>query len=199
MSDPSPKSIQDLIELLRGTYALMGQRISDPALGMLVADLSVYPRESVIEALSRCRQECQTLTISAILDRMPSEHPTPEEAWALCAPTFHDEGVTVVRTDEMAQACGAAWTLRDDMIQTRQAFLEKYRALVAEARRLRRPPRWTVSLGTDPAGRVSVLRDAVAAGRLSKEAAERMIPPSHQAEFARVVDALARKMLMGEA
>jgi hypothetical protein len=93
--------------------------------------------------------------------------PGAEEAWAI-AVAAQDERVTIVWTDEIAQAMASAKPIMDmgDEVGARMAFKEAYLRLVAEARQRRAPMQWVAALGHDEAGRASALREAAAKGRV---------------------------------
>ncbi len=93
--------------------------------------------------------------------------PGPEEAFAL-ALRGADEAVTIVWTDETAQAWAIAKPVMDlgDEVGARMAFREAYGRLVDAARRERRPANWSASLGFDLAGRAQALDAAHSAGLL---------------------------------
>lgn len=149
-----------LIEAVRGTYAVIGQRMTDVELAMLVSDLSEYDPGVVITALARCRRELKRITLSDILDRLPGGHPGPEEAWALVSKSLANEAVSIVWTDQMREAMSVALALGDDRIAARMAFRETYVRFVSDARAKRLPLRWSASLGWDASGRELAQREA---------------------------------------
>lgn len=169
-----------LIEALAVAAEITGTDMSPGAAKVMVADLSQYPEIQVLKALERCRREVKgRLTLADILGRLEDGRPGPEEAWSMLP---RSESATVVWTDEMAEAYGVASPLMDDPVAARVAFLEKYRALVRQARDDRKPVKWTPSLGTDKGARDSVLEDAVQRGRLPPAAAERLGCVMHNPE-----------------
>jgi hypothetical protein len=56
------------------------------------------------------------------------------------------------------------------------AFLEAYKAMVQAARDAGKVPRWSPSLGTDPASREGVLLEAQAKGRLPASFVAGLLP-----------------------
>lgn len=173
-----------LVEALAVTYAAVGQEISDAAMEIMARDLSAYPLEGVLHALSRCRKELRRVTLADILDRIPGGHPNAEEAWAIVARSLNDERVTVVWTDEMSRAFGVALNLQDDPVAARMAFKECYAKEVNQSRNNGTAPRWHVSLGHDPYGREAPILEAVKCGRLTADYAASLLPyrdqPSEQ-------------------
>lgn len=159
-------SSSKVIEAIAVTAELCG-RVFSPAAAMVFAgDLEGFPEASVIAALARCRKEVRgVLTVQDVISRMDDGRPGVEEAWAMIP---RDEQSSIVWTEEMAQAFGAAAPLlaEGDKIAARMAFKEAYAKLVSEARERREPPTWTPSLGSDVAGRQLALIDAVRAQRL---------------------------------
>jgi len=103
--------------------------------------------------------------------------PTADEAWAT-AIKADDEAVTVVWTDETAQAWGVARAIMEegDQVGARMAFRAAYDRAVTEAREHGRPVRWTVSMGQDPRGREEAINAAVETGKIAPERAARLIP-----------------------
>lgn len=91
-----------------------------------------------------------------------------DEAWAI-AVSSADEAVTVVWTDEIAQAWGVVRSIFNlgDEVGARVAFRDAYNRMVAEARREARPPKWSTALGLDKRLQDDAARAAFAVGRLS--------------------------------
>lgn len=109
--------------------------------------------------------------------------PGADEAWAI-ALRGQDERETVVWTEEIAGALTAARPIlaAGDDIGARMAFRQAYDRLVSEARRARRPMRWTPSLGTDSTRREIALTTAVSAGLLPAPTAAALLPPPTPAD-----------------
>jgi hypothetical protein len=156
-----------LHEHIQVTAEVMGQRLSDAAVAAIADKLKGYPLDDVRQALDRCAAERRSLRLADVLERLPGCHPGSEEAWALVAPALADDGATVVWTDEMAKAFGAAATLKRDPVAARMAFKQAYERQVGESRG--KMPKWWPSLGTDPHRRQSALNQAAALGRLPKD------------------------------
>jgi hypothetical protein len=157
--------------LSRGQYTP-----NETATGMFFNALARYPMAEVRAAMNahisdpqRGRFVPTPADILAQLDLMASNDGRPgvEEAWAI-AVSGKDERVTIVWTDEIAQAMASAKPIMDlgDEVGARMAFKEAYARLVADARQQRRPMRWVAALGHDEAGRASALREAAAKGRV---------------------------------
>lgn len=142
-----------LTEAVKGTYAVIGQSMTDMELAMIVSDLSAYAPDAVMTALTRCRRELKRITLADIIDRLPGGHPGPEEAWAIVSKTLGDESVSIALTNEMARASAVSSSLANDPVAARMAFKECYVKLVSEARIKQQPPKWIVSLGWDTNGR----------------------------------------------
>ncbi|MBE0615222.1 MAG: hypothetical protein IH604_16235 [Burkholderiales bacterium] len=168
---------KQLLQAIAVTAELTGTQLSDAAARVMARDLARYSEPQVLGALTRCRRELRPrgLTIEAVISRLNDGRLGAEEAWA-SAPK--NEVQSVVWTEEMAQAWGIAAPLlaEGDAIAARMAFVETYRKLVQAARDAGTPVRWTPSLGHDPAGRESVLLEAVRKGRLAWEHAARLLP-----------------------
>lgn len=148
-----------IAEAVKATYEVVGQSTTDLQLAVLIDELSRYPSDQVMTALSRCRKELRKLTLADILDRLPGGHPGPEEAWAMVSKALQDESVSIAWTDEMAEACGVARGLASDPVAARLAFKETYIRLINDARAKATPVRWRVSLGYDTQGREEAHRE----------------------------------------
>lgn len=160
-----------LTEAVKGTYAVIGQSMTDTELAIIVSDLAVYPPTAVLTALTRCRRELKRITLSDIIDRIPGGHPGVEAAWAMVSTVIRDEQASIVWTDEMRQAYGVAMALADDPVAARMAFKESYLAQIGEARARGQLVKWSVSLGWDKQRREIVVKEAVEKGRLTHASA----------------------------
>lgn len=111
--------------------------------------------------------------VREIIDRSTGR-PSADEAWALALQAA-DEEDTVVWTDEIAQAYGAASEIliAGDKIGARMAFRAAYERIVRDSVG---PAKWQVSLGHDPERREAAIAKAVQVGRLSHEQAARFLP-----------------------
>lgn len=166
----------ELIKAVMVTAELMGTALSADGARVMCDDLDAYPEPQVMGALTRCRREVRNrLTLADIIARLDDGRPGPDEAWAMIP---RSEAETVVWTDEMAQAHGAAAPLLEagDQIAARMAFREAYARLVTQARADRLPTRWMPSLGHDRDGREKPLREAVQLGRLQSDAVTKLLP-----------------------
>lgn len=165
-----------LIKAMGVTLEITGTQLSDGAVKVMLADLKPYPEALALAALRRCCRELKgRLTLSDILSRIEDGRPGPEEAWAMVP---KDEASSVYWTGEIRAAFSTAYGLlnENEIVQARMAFLERYKVLVQKARDEKLPIEWEFSPGTDPAGRETVLLEAVEKGRLSAEGAQRMLP-----------------------
>lgn len=169
-----------LIEQVMATAELLGGELKPVAAGLMAEDLSHYPHDLVRKALRRVRAEhTGKLTLKAIIDRIDEAvgRPSPNEAWATASQAI-DESKTVVWTDEIQQAWGAAQPLAQagDMIGARMAFLSAYERLVRDARDERRLPVVTISEGWDAAGRAAAVEKAARLGYVAPEQAQAYLP-----------------------
>jgi bacterioferritin-associated ferredoxin len=200
---------KELLEAIAVCAALTQTQMPEAAARAMAEDLARYPHFHVLGALTRCRRELRgRMTLADVIERLDDGRPGPQEAWAIVAPTFANEGPTVVWTDEMAEAMGVAQKC-GDVVAARMAFLESYRTLCQRSRDAGAPAHWTPSLGWDKNGRDGPLLDAVAAGKLPAAHIEqfligdtaradllRLAPPD-QAKKA-VLDAMIRDRPEGE-
>lgn len=182
---------ESLLQAIGVTAELTNTDLSKPALKVMAIDLSAYPEPMVLKALTRCRRELKgKLTVGEVVSRLDDGRPGPEEAWSMIP---HDEGTTVVWTDEMAQAFGVANDLLPNMVQARLAFVEKYTAMVREAREKGLAPNWRVSLGHDPEGRAAPLLEAVDKGRITAAQANRLLPAAVHRDVVQRLEAMQAK------
>ncbi len=167
---PSPKVV--IAQALAVTMELCGTQFTEAAVRAICDQLATYPVPLVLRALERCGRELQTrLTLAAILQRIDDGRPAADAAWALVWPC--DEARTLVAPDEALQAVQEVRHLEETA--ARMAFRARYEELVREAREVRRPAHWAVSLGTDPEGRRRALTAAEQAGRLPQGEAQRLL------------------------
>ena len=165
-----------LIEAIAVTAELTGTKLSDAAAQVMFSDLSLYPENQILTALTRCRRELKgRLTIAEIISRIDDGRPGVEEAWAMVPKS---ESESVVWTEEMAIAMRNASGLLDegDSVGARMAFKEAYLKLCQQARDIQKPVIWKVSLGYDTRGREGAIIEAVKLGRLPVAHATQFLP-----------------------
>lgn len=166
----SKNEAREIIDALTVCAEITGADMSVGAARVMAQDLARYPHQQVIGSLARCRRELRNrLTLADIIARLDDGRPEPEEAWSIVAGSLQDESVTVVWTQEMAEAFGIALGLSGDRVAARMAFKESYEKAVAESRRAGKPVSWSISLGHDRHGRDGPLLAAVAKGLLALE------------------------------
>jgi hypothetical protein len=185
-----------LLKAIAVTTELTNTELSPAAARVMAEELAAYPELQVKAALKRCCRELRgRLTLAEVLLRIEDGRPTPEEAWALVP---KDEAASAVMTAEMADAFRTAYAMvaAGELIPARMAFLERYRALVQQARDARRPVEWMFTPGTDASGKELVLLDAVEKGRISAEAAQALLPYHREDEglSARLLSAAGRSV-----
>jgi len=168
----------EIIKAVAVTAELTGTQMSEAGMEAMCEHLGGYDTQAVLTALHRCQLELRGgLSLGAVMDRLDDGHPGPEIAWAMVARLGEDD--SVVWTEEIAQSFGLVRGMLSDRVGARLAFIESYRSKLAIARAEKRGPVWWASLGYDPAGRASVVLEALEQGRLPAAAARRMLPP-HQ-------------------
>ncbi len=165
----------ELLEAIGVCCELTSTQLSEASVRAMADDLSRYSHRQVMGALSRCRRELKArLTLADVLSRLDDGRPGPQEAWSIVAPTFDNEAVTIVWTEEMAEAFGICRQC-DSAISGRMAFLEAYASLCQKAREAGKPVRWMPCLGHDKYGRDGPLLEAIALGRLDRALTEPML------------------------
>lgn len=162
-----------LLLSLFATAEVMGQQLTQGAALLMVEDLREYSEPVLSGALRNCRRDGGRLTVAAILKHAQAAdgHPGKDEAWAI-ALSASDESETVVMTTEIRQAMTASGPVLEvgDKVGARMAFMSAYERLVAAARVKATPAKWEVSLGYDPARRVTAIESAVRSKLISHEA-----------------------------
>lgn len=182
-----------LVKALAVACELTNTYLSEAAAEVMLEELKPYPEAHVVGALRKCCKELKSrLTLADVLSRLDDGRPGVEEAWGMLATILNNEDASIVWTEEMRLAYGAAAPLAEDPIAARMAFKERYPALVSEARDRRQPVHWSASLGFDPRQRELVLTEAVRRQRLSVEYAQRLLPQSQ--ELCAVIDDLTRRI-----
>lgn len=175
-----------ILKALAVTAELTGTEWSKEACRMIADRLLSYPEPAVLEALARCQGEIKyKLTLADILDRLPGQHPGVEEAWGMVTRVMNNEQLSICWTDDMREAYGAAAPLADDKVAARQAFKEKYSALIAQRRAMGTPPTWCVSLGFDKSLRDEAVKEAKAKNLISQQYAAKLLahdPPRDEAQ-----------------
>lgn len=176
MHDSDVNDFKEQLEAMMGMY---NKEVSLVSRRMWWASLSPYSLQQVKRAFRQyIDNEVKGFAPApgAILQliRGESGHLSPEEAWALALEST-DESVTVVWTEEIAQALAAARPCLDagDKFGARQAFVTAYEKNVRKAHPT---PKWTVSAGYDASHRQLALQSAVDAGRLSHESVAHLLP-----------------------
>ena len=162
--------MRQLVEQLAITAELMGQQLSPVAVTSMAQDLSQYPIDVVISALTNLRRQSKgRMTLAAIIEqveRLQSDgRPGADEAWAMIP---KDEYGSCVWTTEMQEAWGIALPLLKDgdKISARMAFKDAYTRITDTNKAQGIAPVWEPSLGDDKEGREFVLKEAERLGRL---------------------------------
>lgn len=168
---------RELIQAIAATAELCGAKLSEAAAMMLVQDLSEYPEQQVLVALTRVRKSGKRFSLGAVIEEIDQNdgRPGPDAAWAMLP---RDESQTVVWTPEMQEAWGIAAPLVEigDKFGARRAFCEAYERIVERNRESGVTARWEVSLGQDPRGREAPLRAAVEKGYLLESHLPALLP-----------------------
>lgn len=169
----SSEDLAALAGAICATAETLGQTISAGAAQLMAEDLAEHDQLDIRRALQACRRELTgKFTLAAILQRIQAAdgRPGKDEAWSI-ALEASDESATVVMTAEILQAMTAAQPVLDqgDKIGARMAFMSAYERLVTIARAAAAPATWSVSLGFDPARRVTAIESAVRMQLISQQ------------------------------
>lgn len=170
----SSDDVAQLAGAVCATAETLGQTISAGAAQLMAEDLAEHDPSDIRRALQACRRELTgKLTLASILQRIQAAdgRPGKDEAWSIALEAA-DESATVVMTAEILQAMTAAQPVLDqgDKIGARMAFMSAYERLVTLARAEAVPATWSVSLGFDPARRVTAIESAVRMQLITQQA-----------------------------
>lgn len=118
-----------------------------------------------------------------------------DEIWGLMPKTEHD---SVMHSNETAEALAAALPLmeRQDWTAARMAFKDAYTRLSARAKLEGRLPVYFPSFGTDHAGRVTMLANAVQKGQITLARAAEALP-EHGPDIVRMCGITQHPLLAG--
>ena len=162
---------EELIKALVATGEVMGARLSEVAIDLMVDDLQNYPLPGILSALKRVRQDGTRFNVAEIIKRLPGMWPGAEQAWASFP---RSEEVSACICQEMADAWGVA--CQQDEITGRMAFKETYNRAISQAMAEGRQPKWFITPGSDAAIREQVTMDAVQQQLISPSAARVHLP-----------------------
>lgn len=174
-----PNDFDAFTTLIQDVADYYGRKLAPAALQIYWNSLVAFDFGTVKQLMSEHVKTSKFMpSVAELLDALKAMDGRPgvEEAWSICAKSLQDESVTIVWTEEMAEAFGAALALSDDRIAARMAFKERYESLVEEARRKGKAVRWTPSLGHDPHGRECPLLEAAGKGRLQLQQVAGLLP-----------------------
>ena len=181
----------NIVDALVVVAEVTGSNLSAPAIKAIAMDLMEYPTESVLKALHRCQRELKgRLTLADIRERIDSfdGHAGDDEAWAIACNAL-DENVTVILTNEIAQALEVAKCVLPDKVGARMAFKAAYARFLDIAKQNGLKPKWFASLGHDKNGREEALKRAVELGRLQHEQIQQLLPaPPPRADVALLIE-----------
>lgn len=194
-----PNDFDAFSTLISDVSDYYGKRLSPAALQIYWNALVGFDFETVKSLMSEHVKTSRFMpSVAELLDALKAMDGRPgvEEAWSICAKSLNDESVTIVWTDEMAEAFGAALGLSEDRIAARMAFKERYESLVEQARRDGRAVRWTPSLGHDPNGREGPLLEAARKGLLGINQVRGLLPyrDSPSAEVLALIQAKVKEL-----
>lgn len=131
---------------------------------MAFTDLEKYSIEEIKTALAKFRKMPERRLTPAIIESIITgiSWLTPAEAWAIAQKTF-DDSVSVVLTDEIAQAAGSAKALYLDnqRVAAKDDFIAVYNRLMLDAVAKGRKPRWFLMQADDCVNRATENKRAI--------------------------------------
>ena len=148
---------------------------------MAFADLSAYSTEEIKIALAKFRKMPERRLTPAIIESIITgiSWLTPAEAWAIAQKTF-DDGLSVVLTDEIAQAANSAKPLYLDnqRVAAKDDFIAIYNRLMLDAVTKGKMPRWFLMQADNCINRAAenkcAITDALQNGYISSRTAAEM-------------------------
>ena len=186
----------DLMKAIAVTAELTGTEWSKDAARAVAEELSQYRPEDVLVALKECSKGLKgRLTLSEIINRIPSGHPGPEEAWATIARGMRDDGCSMIWSEEMREAYRVANEIAEDEIAARMTFKEVYAKAVSTARNEGRQPNWCLSMGTDKAEVERVVLRGLQHGKLTPKYARTVLPFTENPEVLKMIATICPRLL----
>ena len=160
-----------IVQAIAIAAEVTGAAFSDNALRVYVRALSRYSEDSVLQAIEACMTDLKhRITLADILERMPGRPPGQEQAWAMALNTrVWEEGATVVIERAIFEAF--PFSVWPDKVAARMVFKERYPETVRTY-----GGEMSVSLGMNSQERDSVVLEAVASGRITRERALKVLP-----------------------
>ena len=181
-------------KLLATTFWIVGN--ADMHMGVkeaIIQQLESYPEAAVAKALLKCQRECKhRLSLADIISRIDDGRPSPNEAWGMIPKCESQSGVW---TTDMANAMHSVWSLMDNQIAARMAFLESYKKQLDMARDERQPVKWIFSPGHDKGSREPVLMEGYKSGKLNAKQVKAQLPAWNPEDTPRLSDGKAEKQL----
>lgn len=173
------RELSEAVALLRAEYDDM-KPVEGPRLEMWWDALKHFPDGAVKAATARFLKTSHFKPqladiVNGCAAQLDGDWIGADEAWALMPKSESDSAML---TDEIAQAMAAASPLLEggDRVAARMAFKDAYSRLIEKAKIEGRMPKFFASFGSDPAGRVTVLGNAVQKGQISLNRATELLP-----------------------
>lgn len=157
-----------LIEAVAVAAELTGTDFTPAAAKVFAQDLSRYPINQVLAALTRCRREVKgRLVLVDVISRLDDGRPGAEEAWAML-PKNQDSSGVLSREMQVAMGVANDLLIQGDTIAARVAFKEVYLRECQKARDEGVPVYWQPTLGHSKSEREEASHDASNRNRLAK-------------------------------
>lgn len=168
----------EISKLIAGSFEMQAKPITTATIDMIIKTFELFDYNTLKTAINKVLMKGQLVTTATVLPiiqkcdgRMESD-----EAWSRSLLAF-DESATIVWTDEMSAAWGAAEDLYNngDRVGARMAFKQCYERLVEENRLNRVPLNYWISYGTDVQRRIGAIDKARLEGLISNDKANSLI------------------------
>ena len=175
MTKQTPEQLGLVAKAIKLTTKSLGVKIDDDILELWMRELATDSHVGVMNAIRSCLRECKhgRLALADIIERIAGRPPGSDAAWnmAIKARLWEDRETVVILHAIVAAFPYALWE-SGDRVGARMAFRDSYNRLVQTAggREIE------IILGWDSAGRETPVREALAAGMVSLQAAQHFLP-----------------------
>ena len=158
------------------TAEVCGRNLSQPAVELMIVELSEFELKDVLKALRQCYRECKRglFSLADVIQRLPGrpEDMAADEAWGIALNSeLWNERVTAVVPQAVFAAFPFPIWAAGDKVGARMAFKSAWDRCVSEY-----GMEYGITLGYDAEGRAPVIESALRDGVISLEQACHALP-----------------------
>ena len=177
------------------TAEVCGRTLSEPAVELMILELSGYELKDVLNALRQCCRQCKRglFSLADIIERLPRglEGMDADQAWEIALNSeLWNERVTAVVPQAVFAAFPFAIWAAGDKVGARMAFKSAWDRCVSEY-----GMEYGITLGYDAEGRAPVIESALRDGVISLEQACHALPEHDFTEFRHMIESKPAKAL----